>query len=50
VHQCLVTAKNKCAMAQPATFPTRGTWSAARSRGYSRNPWRDGGNQNSLIG
>jgi hypothetical protein len=50
VHQCLVTAKNKCAMAQPTTFPTRGTWSAARSRGYSRNPWRDGGNQNSLIG
>jgi hypothetical protein len=50
VHQCLVTAKNRCAMAQPTTFPTRGTWSAARSRGYSRNPWRDGGNQNSLIG
>ena len=42
-------AKNKSAMTQPATFPSRGTWAAARHRGGSRTRW-DGGNPNSLYG
>jgi hypothetical protein len=50
IKQCLDTARNKAAMVQPATFPTRGTWAAARHRGSNNRPWRDGGNQNSLIG
>lgn len=45
----LLVAKNKCAMANPATFPTRGTWAAARHRGQVRS-YRDGGNTNNLIG
>jgi len=44
----LLIAKNKAAMAQPATFPARGTWAQARHRG--RGGWQDGGNQNQLIG
>lgn len=49
VNHCLLIAKNKSAMSQPATFPTRGTWAQARHAGY-RRPFRDGGNTNSLIG
>lgn len=49
LHQTLLIAKNKAAMSQPATFPTRGTWAAARFRGMNRS-FRDGGNTNSLIG
>jgi hypothetical protein len=46
--RALVIAKNKAAMTQPTTFPTRGTWARARHGGSSfRN---DGGNPNSLIG
>lgn len=47
LDRSLMIAKNKSAMAQPATFPTRGTWARARHAGGSR---RDGGNPNSLIG
>lgn len=50
VNRALLIAKNKSAMTQPATFPSRGTWAAARHRGSSGRPWRDGGNQNNLIG
>lgn len=46
--RALAVAKNKSAMAGPATFPTRGTWSAARQGGYSTS--RDGGNPSRLIG
>lgn len=49
LHAALLTAKNKSAMTQPATFPTRGTWAQARHAGYRRS-FRDGGNTNSLIG
>lgn len=45
----LVTAKNRAAMTQPATFPSRGTWAAARHAGRRAGRW-DGGNPNSLIG
>lgn len=49
LHKALVTAKNKAAMTQPATFPRRGTWVRAREAG--RNGFRnDGGSQNNLIG
>lgn len=48
VAQTLLIAKNKAAMAQPTTFPTRGTWTAARHRGATGR--RDGGNTNQLIG
>lgn len=47
VNRLLMIAKNKAAMTQPATFPTRGTWAAAR-RG--RTHGFDGGNPNQLIG
>ena len=46
--KALLIAKNKAAMTQPATFPTRGTWAAARHRGTGTR--RDGGNPSSLIG
>ncbi len=49
VNRCLLVAKNKSAMAQPATFPSRGTWARARHAGMNRGS-RDGGNINSLIG
>lgn len=49
LHQTLLIAKNKAAMALPATFPTRGTWAAARFRGSNRTRW-DGGNLSQLIG
>lgn len=45
----LLIAKNKAAMALPATFPTRGTWAQARRAGASRLR-RDGGNTSQLIG
>lgn len=45
--RALLIAKNKSAMAGPATFPTRGTWSRAR-HGQSRA--RDGGSTTQLIG
>ena len=41
-------AKNKAAMVLPATFPSRGTWSAARHRGQGYR--RDGGSTTRLIG
>lgn len=47
--RALAVAKNKSAMTQPATFPSRGTWAAARHAG-ARRGYRDGGNPNSLIG
>ena len=46
--KALLVAKNKAAMTQPATFPSRGTWAAARFRGLQTR--RDGGNTNQLIG
>ena len=46
--KALLIAKNKAAMTQPTTFPTRGTWAAARHRGAGTR--RDGGNTSSLIG
>lgn len=47
----LLLAKNKAAMALPATFPTRGTWAASRwgTRGR-RGPMGDGGSTGQLIG
>ena len=48
VNRTLMIAKNKSAMTQPATFPSRGTWAAARHRGLTRG--RDGGSTNQLIG
>jgi hypothetical protein len=44
----LLIAKNKAAMTQPASFPTRGTWAAARHAGNCGR--RDGGSNTSLIG
>ncbi len=49
LRAALLTAKNKAAMTKPATFPSRGTWVAARQAGFKRT-YRDGGNTNSLIG
>ena len=47
-QKALITAKNKAAMANPASFPARGNWSRARTRGNQR---RDGGNTSgNLIG
>jgi hypothetical protein len=44
----LMMAKNKAAMAQPASFAAKGSWSRARTRGARRG---DGGNQTgNLIG
>lgn len=49
LHKALLTAKNKAAMSQPATFPRGGTWVRARQAG--KNGFRnDGGSQNNLIG
>lgn len=49
LKQKLLTAKSRAAMAEPTSFPARGTWSNARNRFPNR---RDGGNGNSgnLIG
>lgn len=44
----LMVAKNKSAMTGPVTFPTRGTWAAARHSGALSR--RDGGNTSQLIG
>ena len=49
VNRCLVIAKNKAAMVLPATFPSRGTWAAARHRGENIGR-RDGGRTTQLIG
>ena len=49
VNRCLLIAKNKAAMALPATFPNRGTWAAARHSAI-QGSWRDGGNTGRLIG
>jgi hypothetical protein len=46
----LLTAKSRAAMAEPTSFPARGTWSLSRNRFPNR---RDGGNANgsgNLIG
>jgi hypothetical protein len=48
IERCLMLAKNKAAMALPATFPSRGTWAAARHRGQGFR--RDGGSTTQLIG
>lgn len=48
VNRTLLIAKNKAAMALPTTFPSRGTWTAARHRGLVRT--RDGGSSSQLIG
>ena len=48
IHAKLLIAKNKDAMAGPATFPTRGTWAQARHRGRSGRS--DGGSTSNLIG
>lgn len=48
VNRSLLIAKNKAAMSQPATFPSRGTWAQARHAGSGRRG--DGGNTNRLIG
>lgn len=45
----LMIAKNKSAMVMPTTFPTRGTWAAARMNGRNSNR-ADGGSQTQLIG
>ena len=48
LNTTLMIAKNKSAMTKPATFPSRGTWAAARHRGIGGR--RDGGNTSQLIG
>lgn len=40
-------AKSRAAMAEPTSFPAKGSWSRARTRGVRRS---DGGNNGSLIG
>lgn len=47
--KALMIAKNKAAMTQPVTFPTRGTWARARFQGRLTGR-SDGGNPSSLIG
>ena len=47
--RALTNAKNRAAMTQAATFPTRGTWARARHAGQ-RSGWHDGGSQTRLIG
>ena len=49
LNRTLLIAKNKAAMTQPATFPSRGTWAAARHRGRTSR-YRDGGSTTQLIG
>lgn len=46
--RALMIAKNKAAMALPATFPSHSSWVMARLRGQS--PRRDGGSLTRLIG
>lgn len=46
MKRVLIGAKNKDAMAEPTSFPPRGSWVRARSRGTRG----DGGNTGSLIG
>lgn len=48
LHQALLNAKNRCAMASPTSFPARGGWVTSRQgRNSSR---RDRGNSGSFIG
>lgn len=47
VHAALITAKNRDAMAGPATYPARGSWSGSRQGRGGR--W-DRGNPSQLIG
>jgi hypothetical protein len=47
--RALAIAKNKAAMTQPTTFPTRGTWAQARHAGATRYR-SDGGSTTRLIG
>lgn len=49
VNRTLLIAKNKAAMAGPATFPFKGFWSRARHAGRNRL-YRDGGSNSTLIG
>lgn len=49
LDKALLNAKNRAAMALPATFPSRGTWVAARHAGAGRLR-RDGGSTSQLIG
>lgn len=51
VKQNLLTAKNRDAMAGPATFPAQGSWVRSRyGNGSRRGPFGDGGSPGSLIG
>jgi hypothetical protein len=47
LNRTLLIAKNKSAMTQPTTFPSRGTWARARHAGAAA---RDGGSTTQLIG
>ena len=47
LHQALLNAKNRCAMASPTSFAATGSWVSAR-RGYGSN--RDRGNPSSFTG
>lgn len=48
LHQALLNAKNRAAMAAPTSFPARGSWVNARLGG--RFGYRDRGNSGSLTG
>lgn len=47
LHQALLNAKNRCAMAVPTSFPARGNWVSARA---GRGSNRDRGSPSSLTG
>lgn len=47
--QSRTTALNRDAMAKPASFPARGTWTRSR-QGFGSRDWYDQGNRNRLIG
>lgn len=49
LHQALLIAKNRCAMASPTSFPARGSWVSSRV-GSGRGPFGDRGNSGSLTG
>lgn len=49
LHQTLLMAKNRCAMASPTSFPARGSWVTSRM-GNSKGPMGDRGNSGSLTG
>lgn len=51
IHDTLISAKNRDAMAKPPTRPAQGMWSRSRQGGWgNRGPFGDGGTNNSLIG